>query len=608
MAREMSQGISGRNDIQKGQNTNKSINKKAAQDMAEQNVSYSKTNVLKYRLAQDQGYECPYCGQNKFGARDIYDGSVTNIEHIVPQSITQVGRKYSEVVLAHRHCNDEKGKRVPMEAFAFHTAPIEKFAKHLRSIKQERKALLLEMPETPNNTIDDALLNEFCDRQFNETAWITKITATWLRSLGINVECTKGQMTAQLRGQWQLESVIPEARIAEGLPVYSTHDEHGEIKETIVPFEAMFHDKDGKEPTLLWRYWNKQRLTPDEFAEIRKTGLYNIDKRSDHRHHLIDAITTALCSRSMVQQLAKEYKQRSEEEAKKPEGTQKYIRMGRRAVPMAKLRDKALEAVKAQKVTHRPDRQGGGAWFQEMAYGLYVDDMQQAHLTRRYPVRDLIGKDEAATVGNIEGVIGIEIKKALLAEHTAFCQANWGNISPKKDDYAKAALSLWLTPPLHPRTGRPIIKVRQVKAAYLASKHIEVKHRNKQGVTLNKYLICDENAYIAWNPNDPADGYKVVNNYGARGNAKLPDGWMRVYKGDTVLAKNGVRYVAVSLNEAANRVETMQMVCATSSLKQEEGRQNFLLTLPKRQGSVSLWDIIKIQEDPFHGRPTRIDD
>ncbi|AXF85558.1 CRISPR-associated endonuclease Cas9 [Ephemeroptericola cinctiostellae] len=345
MAREMSQGISGRNDIQKSQNQNKTINKKAAQNMVEYKVPYSKTNVLKYRLAQDQGYDCPYCGKN-MGVMEIYDGSATNIEHIIPQSLTQVGRKYSEIVLAHRHCNDKKGKRVPMEAFAFNTGPIEKLVMRLRELKQDRKAMLLELPETPSNAIDDAILDEFCDRQFNETAWITKITATWLRSLGVNVECTKGQMTAQLRGQWQLESVIPEVRIIEGLPVYSSHDEKGEIKEAIVPAKAMFYDEAGKESTLLWRYWNKQRLTPDEFAELRQTGLYLLEKRCDHRHHLIDAIVTALCNRSMVKRMADEYKKRCEEEAKKPLEIQKKIRFGRREEPMARLRDQVVSAVK----------------------------------------------------------------------------------------------------------------------------------------------------------------------------------------------------------------------------------------------------------------------
>ncbi|AXF85559.1 hypothetical protein DTO96_101290 [Ephemeroptericola cinctiostellae] len=243
-----------------------------------------------------------------------------------------------------------------------------------------------------------------------------------------------------------------------------------------------------------------------------------------------------------------------------------------------------------------------------MAYGLYIDDMRQAHLTRRYPVRELIGKDDAATNGNIEGIAGIEIKKALRESHADFCQKHWGSSSPSKEEYAKITEHLWLIPPAHPRTGQPIVKVRQIKALYLASKHIKIRHSNKQGVQLSKYLICDENAYIAWNPNNPVDGFKVVNSYGAREGKKIPEGWMRVFKGDTVLAKNGLSYVVVSLNEAANRVESMQKVCAISSLKQEEGRQNFLLTLPKRAGSVSLWDIVEIIEDPFHGRPTRLND
>ncbi len=607
MAREMSEGITRRNEIQSGQNKQNQSHKKAAQDMAESGANYSKTNVLRYRLAQDQGYACPYC-TGKFGARDIYDGAATNIEHIIPQAISQVGRKYSEIVLAHRGCNDRKGKNVPMQAFAFNTAPIEAMAKHLRSIKQDRKALLLELPENPNgNGVDELALNEFCDRQFHETAWITKLTATWLRSLGINVECTNGRMTAQLRKQWQLESVIPEARIIEGLPVYSTNSPDGEIKETIIPAEAM-HDANGNQ-TLLWRYWNNQRITKDEFEELRHTGLYRYDKRCDHRHHLIDAITVALCDRGMVKYMADEYKKRSEQEAQKPIELQRNIRFGRIACPVPDLRGQVLTAVKEQKVTHRPDRKVSGSWFQETAYGLYEDknNGNQKYLTNRIGVRGLLGKDDAATVANIEGVLGIEVRKALYESYQAHCQTHFetGRARNKKE-YDKVMESLWHTPPMHPRLQRPIVKVRQIKVSYLAGKHIIIEHpnhHNNKKPTHHKVLISDENAYIAWNPANPSDGFKMVSSYDSRKDNAVPDSWSRIYKGDTLRAKNGLLYVSYGLSEAKSAVQTMRLVCTTTKTKQAEGQRDFKLELTKKTGSMCLWDIAEIIIDPFNGDP-----
>lgn len=610
MAREMSEGITRRNEIQSGQNKQNQSHKKAADDMAANGVNYSKTNVLRYRLAQDQGYACPYC-TGKFGARDIYDGAATNIEHIIPQAISQVGRKYSEIVLAHRGCNDRKGKNVPMQAFAFNSAPIEAMAKHLRSIKQDRKALLLELPENPNgNGVDELALNEFCERQFHETAWITKLTATWLRSLGINVECTNGKMTAQLRKQWQLESVIPESRIIEGLPVYSTNTPDGEIKETIIPAEAM-HDEDGNQ-TLLWRYWNDQRITKDEFDELRQTGLYRYDKRCDHRHHLIDAITVALCDRGMVKHMADEYKKRSEEEAQKPKGVkQSNIRFGRMACPVPDLRGQVLAAVKAQKVTHRPDRKVNGSWFQETAYGLYVDkeNGNQKYLTNRIGVRGLLGKDQAVTVANIASVIGIEVKKALHESYQAHCQTYFESGQARnKEEYAKVMESLWLTPPMHPRLQRPIVKVKQIKVQYLEGKHIIIEHRNRQNDKKpihHKVLISDENAYIAWNPINPADGFKVLSNYGASQENAVPSHWWRVYKGDTLINKLGEQFIVKILNESNNSIQTVRSMCAVSKLpnSKSEGRQDFTLTPAQRKGGMSLWDITEIIADPFDGDP-----
>ena len=610
MSREMSEGITRRNEIQEQQKRNKGVNKKAVDDMLLHRIPYSKTNVLRYRLAQDQGYNCPYC-DTRIETREIYDSASTQIEHIIPQVITQTGRKYSEIVLAHTHCNQKKGRRVPMEAFAFNTAPIVHMANHLRQLKQERKALLLETPETPLNRLDDTLLNEFCDRQFHETSWITKIAASWLRSLGVNVECTRGKITAQLRAQWKLESILPEMRLIENLPSYSTRDSDGVVKATIIPKEAML-DHDGNK-TLLWRYWGKEHLTQNEFTELHKTGVYQFDKRCDHRHHLIDALVTALCNRSMVNLMAAEYKQRSEEEAKKPLDQQRRIYFGRIKPPVERLREKVLNAVKEQKVTHRPDRKVDGAWFQETAYGLYTDpsDSRLRFLVNRSPIRTLIGKDDAATTANIENVIGPEVKASLQASYRDFYLSLWNKESPTKEEYKKACEKLWLTPPLHLRTQRPIIKVKQKNQLFKPEKHIIIQHSNTRGVIHEKVLISYEKAFVAWNPKKPEDGYLMVSNYQARTALDLPKHWNRVYKGDVILARNGLYYLIKVLNESNNRIETMRAMCAVSELKntQAEGRQDFSLTPSKRTGSMSLWDIVEIVKDPFHyGRSTNIND
>ena len=118
-------------------------------------------------------------------------------------------------------------------------------------------------------------------------------------------------------------------------------------------------------------------------------------------------------------------------------------------------------------------------------------------------------------------------------------------------------------------------------------------------------MISDENAYIAWNPINPAEGFKVVSNYGASKENAAPSHWRRVYKGDTVHTKDGLQYVIKGLNESNNRIETMRYMCAVTGLKssKNEGRQDFSLTPSKRTGSMSLWDITEIITDPFDGDP-----
>lgn len=227
MAREMSLGITRRNERE---NDNSAQQK--ARSFAEKAIRAHKqiptpSKIRRYLLwsEQDQSF-CPYCDKN-IGLEEALSGHATEYEHILPRSLTQVGMKRSEIVLAHHACNQEKGDRTPWEVWG--DTPrwqhIEAAAVRFETgrFKSFRKAKLLRLKDFEREVMTDESVKEFSDRQFHQTSWIAKAAAQWLSCLCPNkVSVSRGEMTAMLRRKWGLETVIPEVRYENSLPVLDT--------------------------------------------------------------------------------------------------------------------------------------------------------------------------------------------------------------------------------------------------------------------------------------------------------------------------------------------------------------------------------------------------
>ena len=52
------------------------------------------------------------------------------------------------------------------------------------------------------------MLDDFVQRQLNDTAYISRCVSQYLRCLGARVVCTRGDMTADVRHWWGLNSIL----------------------------------------------------------------------------------------------------------------------------------------------------------------------------------------------------------------------------------------------------------------------------------------------------------------------------------------------------------------------------------------------------------------
>lgn len=342
LTRDMGLGVKRRNEIEDRINKNRKDRQHAADELSKHGESVTDRNIFRYLLWQQQETACPYC-ETKIGLHEAVSGGATNIEHIVPRSLTRVGRQRDHLVLAHRACNDEKGDRTPWQAWGSNAerwTVIEAHAKALEKKKLYTKARLLTIKDYAGEVLDDAAIEGFSERQFHETSWIAKLTAQWLRTVCPNVAVSRGELTSFLRRIWKLETVIPEVRYEDNLPVLDT---------------------------------DKQSITRDEFDRFRRCweghdrdpGVEQtdrkIDKRIDHRHHVIDALVIAMTSRGLYQKMARHWKV-EREAGRKPNLSV--------PPPMRNLREQALELVRNCNLTHKPDHYPAGSLFKDTAYGV----------------------------------------------------------------------------------------------------------------------------------------------------------------------------------------------------------------------------------------------
>lgn len=367
LSRDMALGIKARGEIEKKIDKNRrqrEIAKKALESN-DPPVAGTDRNVLRYILWQQQDTHCPYCGE-RISLGQAVDGNATHFEHILPRSLTRVGKLRNHLVLAHRRCNDVKGERTPYEAFGHDEdrwRAVEFCASVLKANKQFAKARLLTLADYEHEILDDDSITDFSERQFAETSWIGKLAAQWMTDVCTKVSVSRGLLTAHLRRIWKLETIIAQARFDAGLPVLDTDGEIISLDD-FQRYKPFWEGHTGK--------------------DLPRTDR-KIDKRIDHRHHLIDALVIAQTSRRLYQRMARHYKGLSERrQAGEP------VRMTLSVEPpLGDVRDKALALVREAAIRHKPDRFSSGMFFQKTAYKKAHADNGNSRLSIRIKLEEL---------------------------------------------------------------------------------------------------------------------------------------------------------------------------------------------------------------------------
>ncbi len=462
LSRDMALGVKKRGEIEKKIGRNQKARNDARKALKAENQQATERNIQRYLLWESQLHYCPYCADRISLGEAL--SSVTEREHILPRTLTRVGGKRSQLVLSHKKCNNEKGDHTPWQAFGGDEKRwqiIEDHAAILANNRQHGKAKLLLLKDWEDEVLDNEAIKGFTDRQFHEGSWIAKLTAQWLRSVCADVSVSRGALTAHLRRIWKLETVIPEVRLVSGLPAL---------------------DRDGKpiSPEEFERYkswWEGHNEAAGGVPTERR-----LDKRIDHRHHLVDALVISLTDRKLFAKMAENYKHEREKER---HGERAKLSLYE-APPIPHLRDVAMQTIANAQIRHKPDRHPDGPMFEQTAYGLSrrPGDKGEYKLAVSKPLIALIDNK-----GNVE-----KTRRALEdiesdATRNAVLQAFDRRIA------AGANLKqIFDEPILHPQFGTPIRRVRLLSDS--ADTAAVVTHTNRYGKQLEKRYPHAGNAYL----------------------------------------------------------------------------------------------------------------
>ncbi len=311
MAREVQQGKQARTEYTKRIKQREAERERAAHKLREHNIRPTRDNILKYLLWEQQGHECIYSGQT-IGFQKLFgEAGGVEVDHILPRSRTLDDSQMNRIVCL-REANAGKGDMTPHEWLA--ESKPDQYEQVCQRAGKLLRAGNMPYPKYRRFIQKELDLDKFIARQLADTSYITSATAEFLRCLfgqDHAVLGLKGQLTAELRWHWGLETILEE------LP-----------------------DSPG------WQDKQAGKLRPGE------------KNRADHRHHAIDAVVVALTNRSRLQQLSR---------IVKAGGARVHGEI--LFDPWPQFRETVVDAVQDINVSHRAERKVAGRLHEETLYG-----------------------------------------------------------------------------------------------------------------------------------------------------------------------------------------------------------------------------------------------
>jgi CRISPR-associated endonuclease Csn1 len=290
MGRELRNNKLQRAKMTKDISANETKNNEARTRLAEYGLRPSRDNIQKYLMYKEivdrsGKCTCPYTGK-VISINDLLGASnAIQIEHIIPYSIS-LDDSFGNKTLCEAHFNNAKGEKTPYEFYSENPDPKLWGANNWEDIA-ERAFSILPYPKAKRFTSKKKFEKEtFIQRQLNDSRYIAKKSVELLSHICHDVRVMPGQLTAELRHLWGLNSILqPTQKLGKHTfdidtdkptPYYVVTNEEGET----IALQKKFNDRPVTKSSELLLTGNVSKNKFD--AKHFKIDLKDIDVTDGH--------------------------------------------------------------------------------------------------------------------------------------------------------------------------------------------------------------------------------------------------------------------------------------------------------------------------------------
>ncbi|WP_452221125.1 type II CRISPR RNA-guided endonuclease Cas9 [Lacinutrix salivirga] len=203
MARDLKVSKSIRNEIRRNQKRLERENDRVKKEV-EKYTRVTHDSILKFKLWEECKKTCPYTGE-QIPINKLFTGEI-QIEHIHPWS-RSLNDSFTNKTLCFADENRKKGNKTPFEFYGNDEA-------NWITIKERALKLFSDTKEYPKSYqkfkrfVQQNFDDDFTSRQLNDTRYISKEAKNYLSQICKKVIVAPGQMTANLRHFWGLNTVL----------------------------------------------------------------------------------------------------------------------------------------------------------------------------------------------------------------------------------------------------------------------------------------------------------------------------------------------------------------------------------------------------------------
>ena len=210
LARDMSMTKDERDKLKKENDARAAKNEAIRENIAKLNAMPNSTNVLKYKLYEEQDHKCAY-SMETLDINHLFEDGYYEIDHIIPYS-RSFDDSFNNKVLVLKRENQNKRNSTPVEYFERIGRDYDEVLAFWKAVYQKRNRKKLEFLQ--KKEINES---EWKNRALNDTRYASRMLANLIKDYLLfdekskdkygRVETVKGAITSYLRRFWGIQKI-----------------------------------------------------------------------------------------------------------------------------------------------------------------------------------------------------------------------------------------------------------------------------------------------------------------------------------------------------------------------------------------------------------------